>query len=172
MSSSRRYFCLWASHSPSLGLSFLVYGIEVITGLLCHLNKTRSWDFCKSPEPAAAVAAIKMVVAVVMRKEQGRKSGSRNSRTVPVQTRNSQEVQTMCRISRTPVSSFVIAGTLPMYHCLISLHSKLCRTDTQIILILQVKKLKVREFPLWLSRLRTRLVSMRMWFDPWPCSVG
>ena len=29
------------------------------------------------------------------------------------------------------------------------------------------------EFPLWLSRLRTWLVSVRMWiFHPWPCSVG
>ena len=33
-------------------------------------------------------------------------------------------------------------------------------------------KLKLEEFPLWLSRLRTRLVSVRMQVHPWPQSVG
>ena len=30
----------------------------------------------------------------------------------------------------------------------------------------------MQEFPLWLSELKMQLVSMRMWFDPWPHSVG
>ena len=41
--------------------------------------------------------------------------------------------------------SFIIAGTPPMCHCLISFHLKLSRTDTQIILILKVKKNEVRD---------------------------
>ena len=36
--------------------------------------------------------------------------------------------------------SFIIAGTHTMCHCLITFHLKLCRTDTQVILTLQVKK--------------------------------
>ena len=37
-------------------------------------------------------------------------------------------------------------------------------------LMAEVEK-AVLEFPLWLSGLQTRLVSMKMWIHPWPHSV-
>lgn len=41
--------------------------------------------------------------------------------------------------------SFFIDGT-PMYQCLISFHAKLCKADTQIILILQVRNIKLERW--------------------------
>ena len=56
-----------------------------------------------------------------------------------------------------------------MYICVCLGHfavpQKLAQHYKSTILKLEKKK-KGKEFPLWLSRLRTQLVSMRMWFYP------
>ena len=39
-------------------------------------------------------------------------------------------------------------------------------------MILLIKNRYFKEFPLWFSRLRAQLVSMRMWFNLWRHSVG